>query len=438
MTPTALTTTLRALREAFHFMRGNVLVFAVTDVLGNFCRRMVFPYASLYILALHGDSRQVGLVNALMPLAGLVILPIGGYLADHAGRVRLVVLSNYFQVGVLLLYIFAPRWEVVAAASLLLGVTALQFPASSALIADSLAPEDRGKGVATMNLIASLPAIFAPYIGGRVVDLYRPDIGLRILYTVMMASTLLIATIQLRGLRETVARPWGPLGLSNLPQILRKAYRSAPDTLRRLPRPLKALTGVIVLTIVANGIMSPYWVVYATQQIGLSPSQWGLILVMDLALQVLLFIPAGVLADRYGRARSLLMALSLSLVAIPAFVFARGFLAVLAVRVTIAVAYVTALPACAALLADLVPSEMRGRVMAAIGQGSIMIGPAGGGTGGPSAGFVVTIPLIIALLGGGYLYALNPRYPWYLVGAMTALSVLLTALFIRDPHQAEV
>ena len=65
-----------------------------------------------------------------------------------------------------------------------------------------------------------------------------------------------------------------------------------------------------------------------------------------------------------------------------------------------------------------------------------MVGAAGGGTGGPAVGFLVTVPLMIALLVGGYLYEMDPRYPWYVVSAMMALCVVLTVLFIRDPREA--
>ena len=81
-------------RDALRFIRGNNLVFALTDLLGNFARGMVMPYTSLYILALGGDTTQIGLVNSIRPLAGLVMFPVGGYIADHARRVRLVVLRD--------------------------------------------------------------------------------------------------------------------------------------------------------------------------------------------------------------------------------------------------------------------------------------------------------------------------------------------------------
>jgi len=78
------------------------------------------------------------------------------------------------------------------------------------------------------------------------------------------------------------------------------------------------------------------------------------------------------------------------------------------------------------------------RVMAALGRGTVMIGIASGGTGGPGVGFLVTIPLMIASLSGGYLYSWNPVYPWAFVLLATLAAIILSALFIRDPDEAEV
>ena len=61
----------RVLSGARRFLQGNSLVFAATDLLGNFARGLVLPYMSLYILALGGDTTQVGLVGSIAPRAGL-------------------------------------------------------------------------------------------------------------------------------------------------------------------------------------------------------------------------------------------------------------------------------------------------------------------------------------------------------------------------------
>ena len=89
-------------------------------------------------------------------------------------------------------------------------------------------------------------------------------------------------------------------------------------------------------------------------------------------------------------------------------------------------------------MADLIPRFLRGQMMAASGQGGIMIGPAGGGAGGPALGYLFIPPVMVASLAGGYLYTLNPAYPWLFSLVTTLLSLMLTFFFIRDPQEAEV
>lgn len=424
--------------NAKRLMPGNIMVFSVTGLLGNFARAMVFPYASLYVLALGGDARTVGWVNFLRPLAGLIVFPIAGYLTDRSGRIKLIVLSNYFSVAFVLIYALAFRWEVVAIASLLSGLVVLGFPPRSALIADSLSPEDRGRGIATMNTISSILAIFAPYIAGVAVDISGPNTGVRMLYGAMLILYLASAIIHVRFLKESRPKFYNRLTGSSFATLLTKSYDGIPTLLRGLPLSLKALAGVIILSFMANGVASPFWVVYAIEQIGLSSSRWGLILLCESALRLAILIPAGVIVDRWGRTTSLLIALLLSTVVMPLFIFVKGFIAVLLIRLAVAVASAIVIPACSALMADTAPREIRGQVMAALGQGGVMIGAAGGGTGGPGTGFLITLPLMIASLSGGYLYAQQPTYPWLFVLITSILSTILTVLFIRDPKQAEI
>lgn len=424
-------------RGALRFMHGNILVLTVTQTVGMFCRSMVFPYASLYILALGGEPAEVGLVNSLSPLAGLLVFPLAGYLCDRTGRVRLVALAGYFSGAVLALYVLAPSWQVIALAGMLQGFMAIQFPPTSAIIADSLSPANRGRGIATMSTISSTTAIFAPYLAGALLDLWDVEKGMRVLYGVMMVAYLANATINWRFLEETSAIPASP-DRAGLLEVLKRAYGSIPATLRSLPRPTKALAGVVALGFMANAVAGPFWVVYAAERIGLSSTQWGLVLLAENSLRSLAYIPAGLLIDRHGRTKAIVAALLLTLVSMALFVFAQGFVHVLLIRAGVAVATAFFLPACSALMADTVPRDMRGRAMAAVGRGAVMIGAASGGTGGPGMGFVVTLPVMVSSLLGGYLYTLEPRYPWFFAAAAVALSLGLSAFLIRDPQNAEV
>ena len=424
-------------RNGFNFMQGNVLVITITRVLGMFCRGMVFPYASLYILALDGEPAQIGFINSLKPLAGLIMFPIAGYIADRAGRVKLVVLGGYLSGFILLLYVLAPDWKVIALAGLLQGFMVFQFPPTSAIIADSLPPQNRGKGIATMNTLAGSLAIFSPYLAGAVLVIYGEEMGMRLLYGVMMGIYLLSATINLRFLKETMA-PSKRLDLSSLPQEFKNAYGGIPSMLKQLPPSLKVQAAIIVLGFTSNAIASPFWVVYTKEHIGLASNEWGLILLLEALLRNLLSIPSGMIIDRYGRAKFIRASLLLSLVSMPLFLFPANFTQVLFVRCVIAVANALFAPACAALMADTVPRNIRGRVMAAIGRGSVMLGPSAGGTGGPGMGFLITLPVMLGSLAGGYLYGQDPASPWFFVLGATLLALLLSIFSLRDPKQAEV
>ena len=422
---------LDSLTRTFGFVRGNVLVLTVSGSLGQFCRSMVFPYVPLYILSLGGDPGEVGLVYALGPLGGLLVFPIAGYLADHVNRAKLIAFTGYFSAGALLINAVAPSWEWVALARALQGFAVFHFPASSAILADSLPPEHRGRGIATMSAIMGSLALVAPYAAGSMLDAYGVDTGMRILYVIMAAAYAAAATINLIFIRETRQPAAAPRRATDLAASFKSAYTGIPALLRGFSPSLKALSVVIILCFVANGIASPFWVIYASTHIGLSATQWGLILLVEAALRNLAAIPAGFMVDRFGRARFIVGALLVSLV-IPLYLMAGSFVFVLLLRCLVGVTTAFFSPASAALLADQVPSASRGRVMSAIGRGTVMIGSASGGLGGPGTGFLTTLPLMLASACGGLLYAWNPASPWFFAMGATAVALLIALFFLRD------
>jgi MFS family permease len=418
-------------------MRGNIAVLTVTQVLGRFFRSMVMPYASLYVLALGGESSQIGVINSLRPLAGLIMFPLAGYFTDRAGRKKLIGLAGYLSAVTMLLYVFAPSWEWIALAAFLQGFMVIMFPPTSAIMADSLAPENRGVGVATMNTLASVLGMFSPYIAAIIIQIYGTAPGMRFLYALLAGAVALGATINLRFLKETGSE--GDKGPSmSVSQIFRDVYGGIPSMLRQLPVSVRALGIVVILGFMANGVATSFWVIYAVEEIGLSTVDWGLILFIEAALKAVIYIPAGFLVDRYGRARSLMASLLFSLISIPTFILARGFYQVLAIRLAVGVANVLFIPACSALMADCVPRDIRGRAMAALGRGTVLVGATGGGTGGPGMGFLITIPVMVSSLAGGLLYAANPQYPWFFFLFTILVSIAVTALWVRDPKTAEI
>ena len=423
--------------QTFGFVRGNILVLTISGSLGMFSRSMVFPYVPLYVLSLGGDPEQVGIVYALGPLGGLLMFPIAGYLADHMNRPRLIALAGYFSAVMLLINAVAPTWEWVAAARLLQGLAVFHFPASSAIIANSLPPEHRGRGMATMAAMAGTVALFAPYLAGTTLDAWGVERGMRILYVAMAAAYAGGATINLLFLKETRQVSPDRVRMDNLAQTFRGVYADIVPMLRGFSPALKAMSVIVTLCFVCNGLAGPFWVVYVTTEVGLSSSQWGLILLVEAGLRNLSTIPAGFLVDHFGRRRFILMVLLFSWV-IPLLLLAGSFAQVLVLRCVIGIISAFFSPAMGALMADIVPSENRGRVMAAIGRGTVMVGGATGGIGGPGVGFLTTLPLIIGSACGGILYAISPSIPFLFVLGAMVVAFALAVGFLHEPKNAEL
>lgn len=425
------------IRDRLSFMKGNLTILLIRQVIGMFFRRMVLSYASLFVLAVGGGSGQIGLINSIRPLAGLVVFPISGYLTDRVSRVKLIALADFLRGLTTVIYVLAPSWEWIAVGALIQGFMVFAFPPTSAILADSMEPKNRGMGVSIMSGLSNAVSIFSPYIAATILVMYGDNLGMRILYGFMGAQAFFSAYLIYTRLEDTTkVQDMG--SMPSIATILRGAYAGLPDLIRKIPLSVKALSMVVLLGFILNGIASPFWVVYVTEEIGLTKVEWGLILLYETVMKVLLTVPAGMLVDNIGRTRTLLFSTIVSLISLPSLIFATSFQTVLLIRLGAAIAGASFIPASSALMADYTPRELRGRVMSAVGRGTLLVGATGGGTGGPGLGSLFVIPVMLSSLAGGVLYTLNPDYPWYAVATTSILQVLLVILFIRDPEEAEI
>jgi MFS family permease len=417
-----------------------MLVLTVTRSLMMFSMSMALPYFSLYIRALGGQPTDIGYVRMVRSIAVFIMFPIAGYLTDQMGRVKMIVTAGYLASMIYLIFIFANDWRYIALASFLLGLVTIHFPALGAIMADSIPPRQRGIGYAVSLTIPGAISILSPYIGGYLVDSLGVSAAIRWIYTLMLVMWVTTATIRLKFLKETMVRPLTSVSLSNIPQIMKDSYRSAFGALKWMPRSLWALTLIMVFIYLANSVAGPFWVIYAVEVIGLTATQWGLLGLVGTVLRTLLGVPAGILVDRASKKLIIITCLASSLLPLYYFVHSKTFIQVLIVTIIISTVNAFLVASFQSMMADSVPRERRGRIMAAIGRGFLMITGAGwsGEGGGPGMSLILSVPTIVGSLAGGYIYSANVVLPWMLMTGAFAASTAIGIVFVKDPAEKEL
>jgi len=415
-------------------LQGNFLVLLISRCLWQLSSAIPRPYLPLYVEALGGTAGDVGLVYSLASIGGIFLYPLGGYIADLAGRVKLVGIMTFVFSVSFLPFIFATDWIILAVGTFLQNMLLFYVPALYALEADSIPRESRGTALATMLAIPGAVGIIGPFIGGYLIEALGLVTANKVCYAFGLAAGIVVAVMRTFYLKETVNGPM-PISLRNIPTLLKESYVSFGKTLRWMPNTLRSLTLMQVSKVSLVYIAGPFWVLYTTQIIGLTPYQWGQLALISGATRFITAVPAGRIIDKYGRRRLLLYPLLFSPTLGIAFLVSTSFYQVLIVFIALEAINAFLIPSFQSLIFDHVPRERRGRILAALGIGMFYIDIRGVAVG---HGVLLFIPGMIAFAIGGKLYEINPVMPFLVLTAGLLLNAFMAHKFVREAEEAEV
>jgi len=411
-------------------MSGNVLVLTTCSTLWRISIDVIWPFLALYIIALGGDYETVGLVMAVGNLASLILYPLGGYLADYQGRIKVMAYMTYVYSLTFLIFVFTDSWVWVGVGLFAQSLITFYIPAMQALMADSLPPEKRGVGFAATMAIPSAVGIASPIIGGWLIDTLGIIPAVKGLYLAGFVVALVVATLRLKFLNETLrTREGTSITLRSIPGMILESYRSVISTVKESPRKLITLSLLSAATTFVVSMVSPFWIVRARDVVGLTPQEWGLILLVTGATNVLLSLPAGAYVDSHRK--PVIAGVCLILGAAPVYLFlhATSFWHVLGLGILAMLPNTFLNPALQAMFANMVPRAKRGRVIAALGGGGVMLMGNAWGTGA-----IAVISITSGSLLSGFLYSLDTSLPWMILsGAL----VVLGLLFITQVREAD-
>jgi len=266
-----------------------ILFIFITLFLDIFAIGVIVPVLPKLVVQLQGGNVQaaahaVGWLGALYAVMQFVFSPVLGSLSDRFGR-RPVILASLLGSGLdYLLLAWAPTIGWLYLARIVSGVTAANFSAASAYIADVTPPEKRAAGFGMIGAAFGLGFIAGPAIGGLL-----GTYGLRVPFLVAAGITLLNWLYGAFVLPESLApENRRPFKWSSAHPI------KALVALGRWPLVMK-LSGTHFLSMIAGNIYQCLWVLYTGTRYGWNSKQVGLSLAL---VGVMAAIVQGGLAGR--------------------------------------------------------------------------------------------------------------------------------------------
>jgi MFS family permease len=425
---------MHSIRGVFRFMRGNVLVMTLCECVWRTTIDVITPFLSLYVISLGGNYETIGIIMAIGNFASLILYPLGGYIADYQGRIKLIGYMTFAYGSAFLIPALTNTWQWLGVGIFVQSLVTFYFPARTALIADSIPHDQRGIGFAATFAIPSAFGIGAPVLGGWLIENFGISQAIRGLYFVGFFVAVGVAMVRLRFLRETLVNPKSlDFGLSKVHYLIFESYRSVFSVLNEIPRRLYTLSFIVSTIVFFTSFTSSFWIVRATEVVGLKVQDWGYVMFVSGLVSVIFGIPAGSLVDRFNKKWISGVCLILGALQCYIFLICTAFIqvAILAAFTTLTNAFLN--PALQSLFADMTPREKRGRIMASIGGGGVwlMRGAYGSGVLG------ITMQTLGTFM-SGYLYNYNNRLPWIVLAVALLIFGMLFILLIDEPKTVEI
>src|SRR6266576_6482686 len=276
----------RACVANFLSLERNVTIASGAILLIGFGEELWTKFLPKYLEALGATAPIVGLFGTGQDFFDAVYQYPGGWLSDRYGRRRAFLIFIALASIGYLVYLFSPSWPVVfVGLALSLAWHSMASPAIFAVIGDSLPRERRALGFTLQSILKRLPIVIAPILGGALI---ASQGTLKGVHTGLLITLALAAITVLLVLKLKVAV--GPPETTNI----RGMWRSFHSALKRL-----LISDIIIRT--CEGMTGVLTLLYVTNVAGFSVARYGILIAIQMFTSILVYIPAGKIADRVGR-----------------------------------------------------------------------------------------------------------------------------------------
>ncbi len=376
-------------------------ITVIRTSLDKLANQTVFPYLSIYIVALGATVTQLGVVNSVGMIAAGIVGPLTGWFIDRSGPKKIYLLGIGLLTISYLTYGIAQSWlvTIIAMAAYWLGHS-VSIHSCATVCGNSLANEDRATGMMICETVAAgLLGMAGPMIGAWLVTIFggvnasgiRPVFFFSLIIT---ACTFIVVRTQLSDKRWRIATLTKSNILRDLNQVLKEGH---------------FLKRWLVITSVAQlplAMVFPFSQVFAHKIKGADQFILGAMVTGSALASIIFAIPLGRLADRVGRKKVLYTTIPLFWVSNLILVWSTHPALLVTAGILQGFYYIGA-PISASMERELVPPEQMGRWL------------------GIARFFKMFLSAFMAIIGGMIWDRIGPQYVF--------LTFIVIDLFLRAP-----
>lgn len=385
---------------SFLALERNVVAVSVAMFLMGLGEELWKRFLPKYLEALGAPVVAIGLFGTARDFFDGVYQYPGGWVADRYGRRSALLLFVGLAAIGYATYMAAPSWPFVFLGLVLaMAWTSMASPTLFAVVGDALPKGRRAMGFTVQSILRRVPILLAPTLGGLAVARYGVTTGVR----VGLCVSLLLAAVT----AWVVSRVRIPVATDGAQVGIRGVWSSLPGTLRRL------LTSDIFIR-TAEGMTDVFLILYALNIVGVTATEFGALIGVQMATAILVYLPAARLADRLGR-KPLVIATFVAFSAFPVAVVMASSMAGLILAFVVGGLREIGEPARKALIVDLAEPHLRAR---SVGLYYL----------------IRSLAITPAAFIGALLWDVAPATPFYVAGAIGAVGTLRFALTVEEDH----
>ena len=350
-----------------------------------------------YLEALGANTAVIGLFGTAQDFFDAVYQYPGGWMADHFGRRRAFLIFVALASAGYVVYLFSPSWPFVfVGLALVMAWQSMASPAIFAIIGDALPRERRAMGFTLQSILKRVPIVIAPLAGGVLISSLGVVKGIHValLITLVLAllTMLLVARINItiKALHTT-----GIVGV----------WKTFHTDLKRL-----LVSDVIIRT--CEGMTGVITILYVTNVQRITIKQYGTLVAIQMITSILVYIPAGKIADRVGR-KPFVIATFLSFALFPLAIIAASSFAFIIIAFVIGGLREIGEPARKAMIVDFAQDNVRAR---SVGLYYL----------------VRSLSITPAAVVGGLLWSIAPQVPFVVAGVIGLSGTFVFAVMVKE------